>query len=233
MLPIHRWTVAKQQSEPDLNEDASAVSSRRRTYVVSDGASESFSSRRWAKVLVTKFLRKPYIDGEWLRHAIASYDRAYNREQMSWSAQASYDRGSFATLLALVFDDDHQGLRIFGIGDSLVVLDDGEEMRASFPYTDPDQFRANPLLLSTIHDRNSALLNSLPTTYWRLDLNPKARIYCMTDALGAWLLSNAAERLPILRELESKEQFIELVEAARRTGDMRRDDSTLLVLGWE
>ncbi len=152
---------------------------------------------------------------------------------MSWSAQASYDLGSFATLLALVFDDDHQGLHIIGIGDSLVVLDDGEEMRASFPYTDADQFKANPLLLSTIHDKNSALLNSMPTTYWRLDRNPKARIFCMTDALGAWLLSNSAERLPILRELETKEQFIELVEAARRTGDMRRDDSTLLVLGWE
>ncbi len=233
MLPIHRWTVAKQQSEPDLNEDASAVSSRRRTYVVSDGASESFSSRRWAKVLVTKFLRKPYIDGEWLRHAISSYDRAYDREQMSWSAQASYDRGSFATLLALVFDDDHQGIDIIGIGDTLVVLDDGEEMRASFPYTEPDQFKANPLLLSTIHDRNSALLNNMPKAYWRLDRNPRARIYCMTDALGAWLLANTGERLPILRELGSKEQFIEFVETARRTGDMRRDDSTLLVLGWE
>ncbi|MBX5084254.1 hypothetical protein HJB56_16030 [Rhizobium lentis] len=233
MLLLHRWTVAKQQSEPKLNEDASAVSRQRRTYVLSDGASESFSSRRWAKVLVAKYLRKPSIDLDWLRQAIASYERAFDREQMSWSAQASYDRGSFATLLALVFDDDHQGVNIVGIGDTLVVLDDGEELCASFPYTEADQFKANPLLLSTISDRNSRLLEDLPTAYWRLDRNPKARVYCMTDAVGAWLLANSEERLPILRSLGSRDEFVDMVETARAMGDMRRDDSTLLVLGWE
>lgn len=232
MRPLQRWTVAKQQSEPDLNEDASAVSQYRRTYVLSDGASESFASQRWAKVLVAKYLRKPSIDMEWLRQAGASYEKAFDREKMSWSAQASYDRGSFATLLALVFDDDHQGLNIIGIGDTLVVLDDGEELCASFPYTEAEQFKANPLLLSTILDSNSVLLQSLPTTYWRLDQNPKARIYCMTDALGAWLLANSEERLPRLRALGSRDEFVEMIETARAAGDMRRDDSTLLVLGW-
>lgn len=232
MIPLERWTVAKQQLEPNLNEDASAISRQRRTYVLSDGASESFSSQRWAKMLVTTFLRKPAIDKEWLRQAITSYEKAFDREQMSWSAQASYDRGSFATLLALVFDDDFQGVSIVGIGDTLVVLDDGEEMCASYPYTEAEQFRTNPLLLSTILDRNTALLDALPTTYWRLDNNPKAKILCMTDALGAWLLANTKERLPILRALGSRDEFVEMVEAARAAGDMRRDDSTLLVLGW-
>ncbi len=55
----------------------------------------------------------------------------------------------------------------------------------------------------------------------------------MTDALGLGCSQTQPSAIPILRELETKEQFIELVEAARRTGDMRRDDSTLLVLGWE
>ncbi|MGV1927934.1 hypothetical protein ACQZ6S_21765 [Agrobacterium tumefaciens] len=183
-------------------------------------------------MLVAKYLRKPAIDMEWLRQAIVSYEKAFDRKQMSWSAQASYDRGSFATLLALVFDDDQQGLNIVGVGDTLVVLDDGEELCASFPYTEAEQFKANPLLLSTIPDRNSGLLEDLPKAYWRLDGNPKARIYCMTDALGAWLLANAEERLPILRSLGSRDEFVELVETARAAGDMRRDDSTLLVLGW-
>lgn len=233
MQPLQRWTVAKQQAEPHLNEDASAVSRLRRTYALSDGASESFSSGRWAKILVTKFLKKPSLDTEWLRQAIASYEKAFNRQQMSWSAQASYDRGSFATLLALIFDDDYQGLNILGVGDTVVVLDDGEAICASFPYTEAEQFRANPLLLSTIPERNSDLMAALPETYWRLDRNPKARIYCMTDALGAWLLANRDERLPLLRSLASRNEFVEMIEAARAEGSMRRDDSTLLVLGWE
>lgn len=232
MLPLHRWTVAKQQSEPHLNEDASAVSKQLRTYVLSDGASESFASQQWARLLVAKFLRKQTIDSAWLQQAISSYEKAFDRETMSWSAQASYDRGSFATLLALTFDDDHQGLSIIGIGDTVVVLDNGEEICSSYPYTEAEQFRANPLLLSTIPDRNSALLAALPQTYWRLDNNPKAKIYCMTDALGAWLLADPAARLPVLRSLRTRDHFVEMVEAARAEGVMRRDDSTLLVLGW-
>lgn len=201
--------------------------------MLSDGASESFASRRWAKILVGRYLRNPSVDAEWLRQAIISYERVFNREILSWSAQAAYDRGSFATLLGLVFDDDHQGLKILGIGDTVLVLDDGEKICDSFPYTKAEQFRANPLLLSTIPDRNSELIDAWPRTYWHLDNNPKSRIYCMTDALGAWLLENSKERLPILRSLSSRDEFVEMVETARSAGVMRRDDSTLLVLGRE
>jgi hypothetical protein len=231
MQALNRWTVAKQLLEPLLNEDAVACSPHRRTYVVSDGASESYSSRHWARILVAKYARRPFVNADWVREAILAYDAGYDRDKMTWSAQASYDRGSFATLLGLRLDDDHQGVHILGVGDSLVVLDDGQELCASFPYTEPEQFRANPLLLSTLMNRNSDVLALLPSTYWRLDRNPKARLFCMTDAVGAWLLSDPDHRLPILRSLRSRIDFIRLVEGARADGSMRRDDSTLVTIG--
>ena len=53
----------------------------------------------------------------------------------------------------------------------------------------------------------------------------------MTDALGAWLLSAPEERIERLRSLRSRSDFVALVEAARRDGAMRRDDTSLLVIG--
>jgi hypothetical protein len=227
MRALHRWTVGKQVTEPHLNEDAIKCSDARGIYAVSDGASESFASRRWARILVARYVRQPQVDAAWLAHAIGNYQAGFDRAAMSWSAQAAFDRGSFATLLGLRFGSD--GVSILGIGDSLAVLDDGAEIRATFPYSEPEQFRANPLLLSTIHDRNEAILGADFTTHWPLEGSPK--LFCMTDAIGAWLLSDRPERMARLRSLQSQAEFVALVEEARANGTMRRDDTTLLVVG--
>ncbi len=227
MRALHRWTIGKQAAEPHLNEDAVTYSNGDGVYAVSDGASESFASGQWSRILVSRFVRRPAIDEAWLARAIAAYHAAFDRAAMSWSAQASFDRGSFATLLGLRLD--HAGASILGIGDSLAVLDDGAEICATFPYSRPEQFRANPLLLSTIHDRNAEILGGDFTAHWRL--TGVHRLYCMTDALGAWLLSDRPERMAHLRALRTRAGFVALVEAARADGTMRRDDTTLLVIG--
>ena len=227
MRVLHRWTMGKQVGEPHLNEDAIAYSNVKGVYAVSDGASESFASRRWARILVARYVQRTVIDEAWLAHAIGVYHADFDRATMSWSAQAAFDRGSFATLLGLRFGSN--GVSILGIGDSLAVLDDGAEIHATFPYSEPEQFRANPLLLSTIPDRNAAILSGDFTTSWRLD--GRSRLFCMTDAIGAWLLSDRPERMARLRALQTRAEFVTLVEDARADGTMRRDDTSLLVIG--
>jgi hypothetical protein len=229
MRLLHRWTVGKQAAEPHLNEDASIYRSAKGIYVVSDGASESFASRRWARVLVARYVKQPSIDERWLAQAIADYSAVFDRAAMSWSAQAAFDRGSFATLLALRVDPT--GVSVLGIGDSLAVLDDGAEIRATFPYSDPEQFRANPLLLSTIHERNAAILSGDFSTCWQIGGLESPRLLLMTDAIGAWLLSARAEHMARLRALTTRGDFVALVEGARADGTMRTDDTTLLVVG--
>ncbi|MDB5538703.1 MAG: hypothetical protein JWQ89_430 [Devosia sp.] len=227
--PLHRWTIGKQLDEPHLNEDALACSFARGIYAVSDGASESFASRHWARILVRRYLYRPALDAAGLAGAIQEFNRHFDRPSMSWSAQAAFDRGSFATLLALHFEGN--GVRVLGIGDSLAVLDDGAGIRATFPYTSPEQFRVNPLLLSTLHDRNAAVLERDAVTRWSFEGIEAPRIYAMTDAIGAWLLSDPEPRLAALRDLRQLRDFVALVEAARLDGSMRRDDTTLLVIG--
>jgi hypothetical protein len=148
---------------------------------------------------------------------------------MSWSAQASYDRGSYGTLLGVKIYDD--GASILGIGDSIAVLADGAFIKASFPYVSASQFHANPLLLSTILDRNESVLSEEATTFWSFDGLEKPAVYAMTDALGAWLLTDGSRRLNQIQSITSQAEFNELVMNARADGTMRTDDTTLMVIG--
>jgi hypothetical protein len=208
MRLLRCWTVAKQRAEPHLNEDATAYSNAKGVFVVSDGASESFASGRWAHLLATRYARRPLLDEAWLAQAIAKYNKAFDRASMSWSAQAAFDRGSFATLLGLRLN--RSGVSVLSIGDSLAVLDDGAKIRETFPYSEPEQFRANPLLLSTIHERNAAVLPG-SSAHWRLEGIDSPKLFCMTDAIGAWLLSARDERMARLRALQTLGEFIAFV----------------------
>lgn len=233
--PIAAFTVAKHPLDPAPNEDAFAIDSWRGIIALSDGASESYDSAAWARVLVDQFAINAHFGSAWLGSACARYGARYHRESLGWSAQAAYDRGSFATLIGLALHRSGKFARVLGIGDSLAVLVDGDTMLDSFPYTDPSQFQQRPLLLCTAMARNGAVLaGAAQRRYvrtWPLGDVREPIILCMTDALGAWLLSDPAHRLPLLLKLKRQDQFERLIERERATGSLKRDDTTLVRVG--
>jgi hypothetical protein len=225
------FTVGKRPGE--LNEDC-WQNSHKGAGAVSDGASVSFDSAAWSRILARRYAQHPCFDDTWVAAAIAAYGELHDRDSLPWMQQAAFDRGSFASLLGVTDRGDRQ-VAILAIGDSLAVLCDGDRVVASFPYEAPEQFDANPQLLSTNPAENAFLVE--PDAMSRLsiewDLGPLASpaLLCVTDALGCWLLGQRdAEPSPIarLRALGSRRAFARFVEEERATGGMRRDDTTLL-----
>lgn len=223
-------TVPKHSDEP--NEDVGDSQPFHHRYALSDGATESFAPRQWAGEVVQAFLDRPLVDWKWLRQSAARYTQGFNRETMSWSAQAAFDRGSFATLVGLTLHRHRQIVEVLAIGDSLAVLADGDHLHATFPYQSAEQFRQRPLLLATHLADNACLLVpgglAESTVQWRLHGLRQPALLLMTDALGAWLLTDPVARLPVLLRLKSRVQFASLVDTERRGGRLHRDDTTLL-----
>ena len=231
-LSISAFTTAKYPDDPAPNEDAFAIDRWRGLIALSDGASESFDSATWARALVEQFVRNPHFDATWLQTACTRYSAAHDREALSWSAQAAYDRGSYATLIGFALHRDRCMVDVLGIGDSLAMLIDGSTLVDSFPYTDAAQFKCRPLLLCTAQSQNGRFITGdarrrfLRT--WALSKLKQPTVLCMTDALGAWCLSAPSRRLPILLRIKKQDQFVRLVTRERATGMMRRDDTTLV-----
>src|SRR5574337_652587 len=147
MRIVFSGVIPKELEYPDSNEDAYLIENN--TIAISDGASESFDAKNWAQILVQRFISNVQFNEAWLSDAIKEYSCLYNREELSWSKQASFDRGCFATLLGIVYHEESKSIEVFSVGDSLAVLIDNGHLNKSYPYVSFEEFSQEPSLLST------------------------------------------------------------------------------------
>jgi len=238
-----RFSGTVPKDEPSTNEDAFFPHEPGTTerVALSDGASESYASRKLATLLVknfvdplgdTDFCIDPFL---WVDNIRQAYNKACGEfRQMSWSQQGAFERGSFATLLAFK-SDSRRGVRIFWVGDSCVVLLDDGKFRYSVPYDTSAEFQQRPELISTIPRHNDFLRsNEFLKTYSRwCPITRKTIILCMTDALAEWALRRKEKKRPVwetLCRISDQAALEALVEGERKAREMRVDDSTLLVI---
>ncbi len=229
--------VPKDLAYQDANEDAIEFIGESGRLALSDGASESFDSRSWARLLVEKFVRDPALSQDWLSAAISGYMSRFDVASLSWSKQSAFERGSFATLLCLESDPTHNAVDVLCVGDSLAVLLEDDELRGSIPYTKSNQFMQRPELFSTNTAQNafffSADFFSRHHKTWQMKAMKSPIVLCMTDALGEWALRHDAQGSPkwkTLASIRELSQLETLVCNAREIKDMRIDDVTLAVV---
>lgn len=232
-------TVPKDTECPEANEDKFAFFEDGRRLALCDGASESFNSKLWADLLARKFIADPKVNPEWVASALAEYSAAHDFPSMSWSKQAAFERGSFATLIGLEQFVEHQTVDILAIGDSITMLVDCGKFIRAWPFDDPEKFKERPTLLATLPAHNGFVGGS---SFWTLhgktfylEKLTQPKLLCMTDALGEWALKQALMEdsgLIELLSLQTEGQLAELVLKERAAKRMRIDDSTLLILSF-
>jgi hypothetical protein len=230
---LHAFTIQKR--DDSANEDQWRESPTGMIYAVSDGASVSFDPGPWATILTRRFTENPDVSYDWIQAAIAEYASAHDREAMPWMQQAAFDRGSFATLLGIDVLPNWQGVRVFAIGDTILAFIDGGQVVRTIPYVQPDEFDRSPRLLSTNPLENRSLDDDAILNAWH-ELNIASHesptLLLMTDALGRWLLDQPnSERVSALLDIREEQGFREFVERERAQGRLRRDDTTLVVIG--
>ena len=159
---VFHHTVGKQLHEPRQNDDYYSPNSFSEDgpFVISDGASESYDAKTWSRLLVGLYRQQPEFSSAWVDQATARYTASHDIAALSWSRQAAFERGSFATLLAIHANGGPHA-EILAVGDSLAVLGHGGSFRQSFPYETPEQFGAHPLLIS-LSDRTLPNPNCKP-----------------------------------------------------------------------
>jgi hypothetical protein len=239
MQVIFSGQIPKDFNFPESTEDAFEIDVTSSRIALSDGASESFDSKTWAKLLVRSFVQNPEVNIDWLAEAVGNYNERHDPASLSWSKQAAFERGSYATLIGIECFRNHCSIDIIGIGDSLAVLLSGNDFLDSFPYKTANEFKQRPTLFCTNTHNNNFVdesdFYSLHSKTWSVGSIPSVFLLCMTDALAEWALMMAEVGKPQWRELMAIRQESELqvlVESEREKKLMRTDDVTLITVSF-
>ena len=144
------------------NDDYFSASEEHQLFAMSDGASESYDSGRWSKVLCRQWILGGGVASKATLYArIREYTQECRPAALSWSKQAAFERGSYATFLGV---RKKRGMvQVLAFGDSLAVWLQGDHV-VSFPYIDAKQFDERPLCLSTVQARNDPALAAVGRT---------------------------------------------------------------------
>ncbi len=228
-----RGQVPKDQMAPDCIEDHYKIG--KDIVIISDGASVSYDSRRFARLVCSHYKNFRKINQNWISELTLDFASSVNLNNLGWAQKAAYRQGSFASLLAVKKSSVANQINLFAIGDSIAVLVDGNKILKSFPYTQSAQFRDWPELLGSNLDHNKFIqeknFKKNHSSHWDLSNLSDPIILCMTDALGEWVLRNNETNNNIWEELlriEKEADLRDLVLDQWITRQMRKDDITLI-----
>ena len=221
-------------------EDGLAYSERTGRLAVADGASSSFMAQGWARRLVAAFVAEPprTLDHEafdtWVRALLDDADvegaAAEPDEATPWYVTEAAVRGAFATFLGVEVADhgSEVGWRCFAVGDSCLLHLRGGDLVRAFPVERAEAFGSTPDLVSSVAFADAHGAQHLQVTTGTAE--PGDLLVLVTDGLAAWALERGRTDPVVwqaLGELDGA-HLAQVVDEARRTGEMVNDDVTLL-----
>lgn len=228
-------SIPKDVTAPALNEDAWAHDDYLTCLALSDGASESYDSKSWARLLVDRYVDDQRFDAEWVSRAVKDYLSQVDFDRLGWAQQRAFDRGSYATLLGFALAENEVDLDILAVGDSLAVHIRDGAILDTYPFTQPEEFDARPKLVSTKPASNTFLCDSdfFGSSSKTWGVRQGDVVFAVTDAVGQWFLSECRIKpgiVDVLTKMTSETDFLVLVERLRAENRIKLDDSTFIRL---
>lgn len=238
------FRLSKEPDYPEANEDVFAFDAQGAAAALSDGASESFDSQSWGRLLCESFItRRQRLSVDppetFAQSLLADSRAAFNQQiasrQLSWSQQAALSRGNFASLIGVA--DGADEILLLAIGDSIALWQDAQGAIQTWILKTPEEFQRNPVLLGSDPRSDLVLLNR-ERSRWGLCRVKKSnilhgRLWLMTDAIAAWVmrLTQSQQTAEVTELLQSNTGTLEAwVRQKRYHKELRIDDTTLLTL---
>lgn len=235
--------LQKAGNRPEEYEDAFAVNEVASRLALADGASDSYDSGRWARLLVDAFLDVPppaAVEGlrTWLVEPARSWLAGLDFAALPWNQQAKARLGAHSTLLGVELQLTETGTVAWGdpcgvwqalaVGDSCLFQIRAGDLHAAFPLATASAFSSSPALLTTNPAYRGASVDQL--TIAQGDLRFGDTLILATDALAHWFLRRHERGESPWRDLPTAAEFPAFIAAERAQRCLRNDDVTMLVV---
>lgn len=238
-LSVARFLLPKEGLLLTECEDAIALSMRQKRFCVSDGATEAYDSRRWARLLTRcwaisgHLLTKEEFD-PWLALIGERLQRRWSRKTLPWYAEEKARGGAFAAFAGIAFipSEDRLAWQAVALGDSCLVHVRGGAIVQALPISEPEAFGYHPTLIPSNVQRQQGIGEQFTVAMGNADLRDS--FWLLTDAIAAWYLRMAShnpsrtEELARLLDSNDVSGFERFVDRERADKSLRNDDVAVL-----
>ena len=239
------FLVPKSGNTPNECEDAIGCNVKAGKFAVSDGATEAFDSRRWAKFLVKSWVSIPpeiYPDLSFLVAGVEELGKRLAKRwllrQLPWYAEEKSKQGAYAAFVGIHIStfpncESRYEWRAVALGDSCLFYHSDGRLIFAAPLSSPALFSYHPILVPS--------LRIGPTTDW------ENRVYfgnglaqagdcflLLSDALAQWYLTYSLEDADLTDKFlaitanGTNKDFSDFCEEERSCGRLRNDDMAVL-----
>jgi len=240
-------------SLPKIGESEQSIQDRQasdpglRAIALADGAGSSLYPKKWAEILVDAFcnaagnpvapLRESHLD--WLAPLQEQW-RQYYLERLQapkrnwWEGGSQLKSHGSATFLGLWLPAMPVGVeegywQAVAVGDSCLFQWDCQSDRLqAFPLQASTSFKRTTQCFASLPDRHSFPPQFTEGLYARGD-----RFLLATDALSKWILhdlENQGETWKELFEIETRAEFVAIVDRLRESKSIDNDDTTAVIV---
>ncbi|MCA2671459.1 MULTISPECIES: PP2C family serine/threonine-protein phosphatase [unclassified Microcystis] len=217
-------------------------------FAIADGATQSFYSSIWSKLLVDYFCENPQIDKnnwqewleliqkEWLERVTAELKTAKSGNNPAWiDIQNRLNRfeSATSTFIGLQFIENQAKISI--VGDSCLFIFQGNQLIQTYLLKKSTDFNNQPEYFGSRSKNNDHEPKFLDIELKYKQHSDKLYFVLATDALAEYIFKYTEQQRDILTTLlgiDSQQNFEKFVEYARHndTIKMKNDDVTLMIL---
>jgi hypothetical protein len=230
--------LPKRDSRASECEDAIGVNLDSLRFAVSDGATEGFNSRRWARYLTTAWTSAPPIELDLtLLHSQVKTlgHRLFEQKDtagLPWYLEEKASQGAFAAFVGLHIHSSGTWEAV-AIGDCCLIHENADYFYA-FPLTTPAEFNSRPMLIPSLIDKYPSLGGAVRISEGTSQAGD--RFLLMSDAIACWYLGLGRSSPDVLSRFRSaldapdKAALADLVADERAEQHLRNDDVAVLNL---
>lgn len=227
-------------------EDGLSINLHSGRFCVTDGASEAFDSRHWARLLASTWKlggEGALLDADSFYGEIISLSKRWkgkwSRSDLPWYVEQKSSQGSYTAFLGIQFKeaivpDDVFSWEAISLGDCCVFIVDSEGViLETFPMVSQSEFGNFPALISTNFEDESYLKDNLRKTQGVLNI-PETMLL-MSDAISSWYFGAADDPIKkqvFLSLLNSKDKkgLNEFIDNEMQNNLLRNDDIAIIYI---
>ncbi|WP_071823542.1 PP2C family serine/threonine-protein phosphatase, partial [Microcystis aeruginosa] len=214
-------------------------------FVIADGATQSFYSSIWSKLLVDYFCENPEIDKnnwqewlkpiqkEWLERVTAELKTAKSGNNPAWieiENRLNRFESATSTFIGLQFIENQAKISI--VGDSCLFIFQGNQLIQTHLLKKSTDFNNQPEYFGSRSKNNDHEPKFLDIELKYKQHSDKLYFVLATDALAEYIFKYTEQQRDILTTLLTIQEFENFVKSARQddTIKMKNDDVTLMIL---